>query len=319
MKTKLLIVIFFTVAFLFPAKSQEHRINEYFDDNTEWIEVKIEEGTDLKGDTMCYRYYIEGDTVIHEIPSKKLFIQHLRYFEGITPPDNAKGLIGSLYSLDKKIYFRLNDKHSGLIIYPFCTNNTASEDDYEDYLLYDFNLVSGDKIPYLCDYDFAEIKSVDFIELDGITLKRFILSDYHGFTIESIGNSNGLFHPIEQQPTSGTSSKIISYMRDGKEMYSVEGYKDFLDNIFTPIKTVENKKLVDISHNPHNESLTVSSQQPVAMVQLYNLQGNLLRKYSGIGQQNVVLQIRSLNAGIYIVKIVMQSGVSVSEKILLTK
>ena len=163
--------------------------------------------------------YFDGDSIFASNSYKKVFSCEDKLHENI----KYEGLIREQ---NKKTYFipALSEK---------------------EYLLYDFSLEEGMTFNYvepqvLPEYEYNisyYIKTVDFVEIDGVQLKRIQLSnpppddDYINVTwIETIGSLTGLFEPCGIIMNGGNIA-LLCYYQNNELIYKNPSYSEcYYDN-----------------------------------------------------------------------------------------
>ena len=323
MKKLLLFILFPAVCF--SVKSQSSVYHKFSDTTASWA-IDITTGTCM-GYCNSILYQMNGDTIFNSLTYKKIyrttyyltnqFMQPIQYF-----PLQSTTYQGALRedTINKKVYFRID---------------TASADT----LLYDFNLNIGDTLPpTFCVIentypDTFIVTGFDSLAINGDYHKVFLLNNTtmsYGNTwgtpwlIEGVGSNRGLIEDIYDFFEGGPSLRCYSR----NDITYTFGYTPAPTppNSSTPCEIVPlavneidyPELLISISPNPSNGFFTISSQEKITSIEIYNTLGELIFSSElrtpnlPTGQAGTELDLRSKPKGIYFVKV--QCGDKVSKQ-----
>ncbi|MDN3695026.1 T9SS type A sorting domain-containing protein [Chryseobacterium tructae] len=77
-----------------------------------------------------------------------------------------------------------------------------------------------------------------------------------------------------------------------------------IDNLVLATSTAQEKFSVKISPNPTKGNLSISSDQKISSIEIYDRLGKLIQKQSGINAETAQLSIQHIPSGVYIVKVI---------------
>lgn len=230
-------------------------------------------------------YSLLGDTTISSINYKKVF-KYISY-------------AGALREDNKIIYF---------------VPDTSST----EYLLYNFNLNVGDSIfhPYggaVCTNDTVVVWNVDSVMAsDGYHRRLWFNSDAQW--IEGIGAVYYLLEPCNVLCVSGND--YLECISTDSSLNYPSGYLSCMVSV--PELNTENSK-ISINPNPFSDNATINIGREFynSTVLIFDILGNIVRKYF-ISEQNAIeLNRLNLKSGIYSIQLTNSKGNTVSEKIVI--
>lgn len=198
----------------------------------------------------------------------------------------------------------------------------------KDTLFYDFDLGIGDTLEETYVFPDSNIltpivQSIDTVNYGGIDRKRFhIKSISYRDTfriIEGIGGEHGFLDPFESEFSGFAIRDLICMATKGKTIYPDSST---LCNLITGINKTPNQiglSTIGLYPNPVHEQLNISIEQgrSIQYIRLYDLTGreqNVEIEQQGNGRYNLNLGL--ILRGIYIVNIILEDGVQISEKVL---
>jgi len=217
MKTKILTLL----TFLFAWQANAQTPNTIVNDNSSWATLVYGLGAYNVPCCVETQYaFFDGDSIVADVTYKKVFSYNDKAHENI----KYEGLIREH---EKKTYFiPANSK--------------------KEYLLYDFSLEEGDTFEYIEPHIIPEsdyamslyVKQVDFIEINGVQLKRIQFTwssvpDYGAVRatwIETIGSLDGLFYPGGMLAPGGKRA-LLCYSQNNELVYKNPTYSNcYYDN-----------------------------------------------------------------------------------------
>jgi hypothetical protein len=200
------------------------------------------------------------------------------------------------------------------------------ENSTNEFLLYDFSLAQGNTVELTTSYYYVEdtftfyVNQVDFVEINGINLKRMQLTDvppYNNYVydtwIESIGSLNGFFNR-GIRPTGG-SSNLLCYSKNNEifyqnplfaECYYDNNDLDYLKEILSSVSEIENNDF-SIYPNPVSDILVLSSSETVSDMEIFNSSGQKVYFEQLKNNQNEIV-VSFLTKGLYVLKIHKMNG-----------
>jgi len=272
--------------------------------NAKWIGVSTrgEYPNELR---TYFSYLIQGDTIVDEITRSKLY-----YIPDINKSDTL--LLGYFHEEDSVVYYRMHEispgeYNTGLL--PICEEYSS------DYPLYDFSLEEGDVFSYTCDGTLTEliVNSVEYIEFTGKLRKKinfdrdqagwFIYADYW---MEGMGSVFGFFDGHEYIPTCCSYQYICFHVND-ELLYMNPDYSECPIPNFNSIQNIKQNRFA-IFPNPMESVATVQSEQPLDLIQIYNVAGALVQEQICEGESQAFIHKKSLSPGMYFVKSISQTG-----------
>jgi len=285
MKSKLLILLFLSLAFISKAQT-------YFGNDACWTEFTININTNW----VVYKsqYYLDGDTILSGKIYKKVIGKSPNNLEQPTY------YIGAIREEAGKVFKQYTD-YETLV---------AGE-----FLLYDFNVKVGDTIHSTAPSGELSRKPVvtkiDTIELlTGEKRKRiFFDQSIEKIWIEGVGSVGGLFAEAYEHPTNYTTTHLVCFKQGGIEYYKNSSLCS--DGTCCDVLTgLENPKLknptISLSPNPTNRFVRLdfsTSMNKCKSIKLMDAVGNTLQKSTEIGNTDFELDLMSYNQGLYFVVI----------------
>lgn len=244
-----------------------------------------------------YRYTFNGDTLINGQSWQKLFKG------GHSWEEDFFG--GTTYN-----HINYSDVYSGAIReysgrwYYFGSSDIKPEGEY---LLYDFNLNTGDYLPETFNSAAGNlfVSAIDTILINNIERRRFFIQGNSGpgvtYIIEGIGSSVGLIEPLQQfEPI----WYLVCYAENGEPVWN-EGGNECDLTVDTQNLSVEAENGIIISPNPfkNNALLRFPEIRQTGELLIIDMMGRPLLNYTlTIGQSELEIQ-PDLNAGIYFLRI----------------
>jgi hypothetical protein len=240
---------------------------------------------------------------VDNIPRSKLY-----YIPDINKTDTL--LIGYFHNAGDIVYYRKHQIEPEVFaegLYGIC-------EEYEsDYLLYDFSLQEGDIYSYVCGYGGTtqrRVTSIEQVERGGFILKKIIFNDYDSsYWMEGMGSGQGFFEGKERIPTSEAFCIYICFSVNDEVLYMNPDYSE------CPIRTRGSNSIREIKSNslmvfpnPMKSFATIQSDQPLKLIQLYDISGFLLYEQPCNNELQIVIQKQSLSSGMYFVKSILQNG-----------
>jgi hypothetical protein len=233
-----------------------------------------------------FSYVLQGDTIVDNSLRSKVY-----YLPDITKQDSV--LIGYIHIQDSIVFYQQHEIQPDEFaegLYRLC-------DEYQqDYPLYDFSLKKGEVNVDDCAHNQLIVTDVDIMNLGGRDRKKIIFNNSsYDIWIEGMGHLYGLFSGKELIPTSGDeSSDFICFRVNGEVLYLNPRYMD-CPSALSSIDNIKNYSLKGI--------------------QIYDLKGILVQETSNNSELQTFLLQQSLSSGIYILKITLENGNSVTEKL----
>ncbi len=182
--------------------------------------------------TTNFSLYIDGDTVIGGQSYKKVYEtvktvdKQLLY---TSPAEAAQGMEEVVHQdVNTTTLHRLFLREADKKVYALNTRPSSGADATE-YLLYDFSLAAGDKVPSEFPIAGTFISSVDTITAQGRYYRRYHLGprEYGGYEplwVEGVGHPGGPFNSISIMTNDGAVYKLLSCYEDGECIFT---YEDF--------------------------------------------------------------------------------------------
>lgn len=253
-----------------------------------------------------YEYLLTDSVIIDGKEFTNVMVTHLSqvncceygYYFGGNDLDYEIGLVGAIREEDKKIYFYKYDLPDAP------RDNLWMEENNQEYLLYDFNLSTGDSIKFSpCLELYSTVTETDSILLsDGLYHRRLSLNDRDGGNhswVEGVGDLTGLL-----------GSYICVFEGSYWELYNTKINGEFVyfkyncsygeASIQDPVQTQ-----FDIYPNPTQDYFQIKSSTYFnnSLLLIYDLYGNKLKSQM-ISQDNKSIDIRNLPSGSYLLFIV---------------
>jgi len=227
-----------------------------------------------------------------------------------------------IHNAGNKVFFRYNHGEYYSWNPPgcyFCSNIIQSPATEPDQLLYDFGLEAGDIFTSSCNFRRGiVITSVDTVVISGSKRRRLCYEgDTNGCWIEGFGDTNGFLHPFRKYPTGSGGYGQIAVVQNGNLIVFNENYRDLIDELYSSVDKITNGAKVKVFQNQADKEITVtSSSDPLKYVGLYSTSGVLINEKFCDRQLETVISAQSFGKGVYLVKIVLQSGTSETHKII---
>ena len=246
------------------------------------------------------QYAYKGDTMVNNLTYHRLYYTYQVF--GEVTQGGYKGLIRQDTSQRKVYYFPSNS--------PF------------EHLLYDFNLQVGDTLPQTYNHnDNFKVSEIDTLILNGSYRKAYKLfpPNQAGDTmliIEGIGATSGLINSITQ-PNGWEHYSLLTCFQDaGETIYSPYG-----DGNCIILGLEEQYFNIAILLNPNpvlkGQQIMIQLNSPNPFgIEFCDMLGNCivkLQEYSG----TALISTRSLNKGIYFVKVYLNGNIAVVKKLVI--
>jgi len=283
MKTKLLICLFISMAFISQAQT-------YFGNDACWTEFWVNPNTEmLEGKS---QYYLSGDTILNGKIYKKVIEKSPNNLEQPTY------YIGAIREEAGKVFKQYTDYETMVV---------------GEFLLYDFNVKVGDTIHSTSPSGALSRKPVvikiDTIELlTGEKRKRFYFNAASEW-IEGIGSIYGFFTPAQELAIGYSIPYLVCYKQDGIEYYKNSNLCsdgtccDVLTSLELP-KFVD--QTISLSPNPTNRFVRLDFSKSINQwksIKLIDALGNTLQKSTEIGNTDFELDLMRYSQGMYFVVI----------------
>ena len=237
----------------------------------------------------------EEDTIIESETYKKLYWFQDSVFNPLTAE-----CIGGIRENEKKVYYKGKFDYQG--------------EHWHSGMLYDFSLSVGDTF-YLREDVWGgfpfEVVAVDTIEINGTFRRQLTLNWYSSLYVctwtEGVGNNLGLLFDIEMRiVTGGANGELRCYEYNGELQYH-QG-DDGCGNPYLGLNDMEiNDKSITLYPNPTNESITISSDNIIKSIEIYNPLGKKVYQ-TKVNAKTKSIDINYLSKGIYIIGINTDKG-----------
>jgi hypothetical protein len=290
------LLLFFPVV-IFSQKKQYEYV-PFPTSNAIWSEI-YHFKDDLNWQPPVYeRFAINGeDTIINEIVYKKIYL-----FSDAAFDKNTASYVGALREDEqKKIWLKMDNP-----LHPY--KPAIQFDNTKEILLYDFSVNEGDVInsEYLnIRGGYAMVEKVDIIEVGNSYRKKIKIKtdEYTNLEwIEGIGSLQGLFFtPTLYTPIcSCETNDLIGFKYQDEILYFNNAYPSFYP---TNIQAINSDKiqLIPLSGTSF---MFDSSNKDISVIQIFNIEGILQTTL----QKEFILNTNNYNSGIYIYKIMNNSG-----------
>lgn len=252
-----------------------------------------------------YQTYLGGDTIIAGLNYKKVYD---RLSEKATSSNSCPSVrsrySGVIREENGKIYAKTDNQYNHI----------------EEYLLYDFTVKVGDTIPcedrYLKDY--LVVNEIDTVTLlNGEKRKRFIfpLNNW----IEGIGSTYMLFHPEGDATTCIETSSLVCFKQNNLQLYSEWCYSGNCCDITDGIDQIkQNAHSAKLNPNPVTDKsiLKWDSSEAFATLTITDLLGKTVQTVDVRGKSEISLSRSNLNKGLYIGRLVSDTGSEATVKII---
>lgn len=194
--------------------------------------------------------------------------------------------------------------------------------DTTEYLLYTFdNLQVGDTLPINQPANRLIVMGIDSVLVGSQYRKRYRIDNFNcwaypgDYWIEGIGSSKGLFSPYSYEfewdlKTTCYSDSSVNWQNTMMTYVDNYGYVQNCNYyLFTGIAEKERRGSIRLSPNPAGNELRIATtglQYPVQL-EIYSAPG-LPAEQVTLNQNNETLDLRSLAAGLYLVRMTDRSG-----------
>jgi hypothetical protein len=234
--------------------------------------------------------YFDGDSIVEDYSYKKTF------------------------SFDDKLHE--NIKYEGLIREQNQKTYFIPANSETEYLLYDFSLEEGMSFEYIepqliPEYEYPVslyVKSVNFIEIDGVQLKQIQFTGFPPYDdiiratwIEKIGSLNGLFYPCGMLVPGG-KRELLCYFQNDELFYHNPVYSECYYDDPDDIVSVQTTQIDEYSiyPNPVDDLLTIcSANNMITHIEIYDIYGRII--CSQIYSETI--KVNSLSKGLYLLKV----------------
>lgn len=257
-------------------------------------------------------FYIPGeDTIINELKYSKIYLLNDSVFDA-----NTAIYVGALREdSNKRIWLK-----KGPVVEPYndsqwwnyCNSYICDK----ELLLYDFSVNEGDTIKegnftvFFSDDNAVTVvvDKIDTILVENSPRKRISFAYYDNYSkskgwsywVEGIGSLNGLFFPSPYYiPTCACSGNILVGLKHhGEIKYFNDNYPSFFP---TDIQHVtKSVSPISVRNTPDNSiSFDFNSIRPKSL-KIYNTSGVTIINQDVSGQLSVVLNLNSIESGVYI-------------------
>jgi len=291
---------FITIMILFICSSGQAQTNTYhfFPDSAYWrVDAKFQWTTCF--DQYFYHYYFKGDTSINSDYYKKLIRSTV------------------LYIGDSSCFawwpWVLNTGYLGAIRDDSTENKTfyIPPGDSIEMVLFDYNMVVGDTIKGVLEFNNTTIISIDSVIINNQERKRWNFNS--GYIIQGIGSSKGL---IEKLDYGGPGISDLICVNDSNSIIFNSGINSFIGcQLITSINNFQpSTSEISIFPNPSTGVLNLSSQISFSQIEILDLFGNIIYKSSNLnGQINLSDKLN----GVYIIRITKDNNVIRTEKVII--
>ncbi len=249
-------------------------------------------------------YSITGDTSINSINYVKIKTTEKHW---LTP--GISGQVNCPSSINYSTYFFGGIRESSKQLYFFDPISST------EYLIYDFNLTTGDTMPNPSGFGFGGeyriIESIDSILINNSYRKRYFLPEINGIpttVIEGIGASTGVFHSMNINIS--CESNMLCYKEIGTIIYP--------NGINCDMNLSIEKGQLDLAiyPNPTNDYLTIESESGYSLeIEIINSFGQVILKKS-VNQPSNAIDVSAISSGIYFVKVEVDGKVGLQKLII---
>jgi hypothetical protein len=302
--------VFFIIIFLISLNgiAQIYEYVPFPDSGAIWSErFTYPEGIDSIAEYSFERFATNGeDTLINSVLYKKLFL-----FYDTTFNKNNAVYIGGIREDNKKVYYLGDTIHR--------LKPLADYFNFEEILLYDFNLNEGDTIEMgmgfadsiPCNYAGTLIvENIDTVLVGGVLRKKIVFWGINMTWIEGIGNTYGLLFITSHFLTSGSpQNTLICFKQNDTILYFNNNYTECMPlNISN--KATEHNTKVTIFPNPANDKLNIEIKENSNefSIVIFNLLGQMV-KQDKLDQMTNEINISNLTKGIYNVSIINKNEI----------
>jgi hypothetical protein len=282
-------------------------------DNAQWKELvifdyELPEGVSQPA-PIEISYTLRGDTVVDGIRRGKLYFSLLseQNFE----------LIGYIHLQADKVYFRakedvdLSDKYI----------MTCVELNNQDILLYDFTLET-DAAYSDCfgNYTLSEISVVTLgeAEREQYCFSSTVTPAVKKYWIKGMGSTLHLFNPVTAPIADWYYKRLICFSQNNEVLWLSPDFSDCgisTGSFKYPVK----ESFIQIFPNPASyDVFYISSSLPMQKIQIFDMTGALILQMDVSGSyQNKLAKQQLLHAGIYLVNVVLQNGISEQKQLII--
>jgi len=239
-----------------------------------------------------YYYFLDGDTVINNIPYTKVYLTTDSTFQ------NDVSYHGGIRedSVNKEVYFYYNSNMGEIFLYKFGMN------------IGDTALVSS----MACDAIYMIVADVDTItDMMGIERRRMLMDHwydwYDEYWIEGIGSSLGLLTAGNFSCIADYNQELLCFSNSGELYYMNPLY----DTCFiTEVGIAEQKResgRIKIIPNPISGTSVIKFEgnEKIIEINIYDSYGNVVLKPS---PANPAINKEHYNSGIFILKVRTENG-----------
>jgi hypothetical protein len=225
-----------------------------------------------------YKIWLKNDTIIDSLVYKKA------YCEG--HPVYTDSIIGYIREDNRKIFF----------IYQI----SAYRNDWEEELLYDFNLEKNDSTIILGHI--FKVNDVDTVDINGNPIKRITFSDNDEYWLEGIGSNFGLISVGNNVDTGACDNSLICFKENEFEYVNEEfsaSYCDLFTGMHNAPNTPEECKIIP---NPAYNNAPVKVKMPFKdhfTINIYASSGQKAKTTNFYGHEYYI-GIADLPKGIYL-------------------
>lgn len=253
---------------------------------TSWNELKEYGSGKNNPEKWIESYYISGDTLIKTV----------KYFKIYKKTDTGNCYIGGFREKNKIVYY------IGIDYWGFDTDTAV--------ILYDFTKSINDEV-LTGVWHKAIITGIDSIQISEIYRKRYSLSNGEKW-IEGIGSTYGFLYPITNIPTKTYwHSELACSKKEDIVIYLNPNFSDCSTQILQSINELKNKVFLKLYPNPanrKNEVIIESGKALIDRIQVYNLNGQLLKTYSYKKADVLKINVSDYLSNIYILKVFDSNG-----------
>ena len=271
--------------------------NDYFANDPIWRQSSLCNGGGGVGGSCIsdktYNYVLAGDTVANGYTYKKVMRQGTEtlYWQGGNPPPPPIYTGTIQFGPEFVAYLR----QDGLTI------RELQVDIGMEYLVHDFNLNTGDTLPWSTTNWNTDITvgAIDSIQVGTEWRKRFALvNSWAPYLIEGIGSSHGLLEPVSNFFDCGYALECFGLGAVG--YYPAPGP----DCALAMGTTGPEPMIIDLAvyPNPAMDRLHITGDQPLGPVSLFDAQGRVVAAARAQGSA-LDLDIHDLPPGLYIASI----------------
>jgi hypothetical protein len=176
-----------------------------------------------------------------------------------------------------------------------------------EYLLYDFNLNTGDYLPETFNNTAGNlfVSEIDTVLINSIERRRFFIQGISGpgvtYIIEGIGSNVGLIEPLQQfEPI----WYLVCYAENGEPVWN-DGFHECDLTVNAHSSALEPEGRVNISPNPFKSEVLISFPEirQTGELLIIDMNGQVLLNYTLTDGQSELQIQPGLNAGIYLLRI----------------